>query len=472
MAGGAPFRHWIAGNAVEADASRWSLKVRPGDRREVLGEVPLDDVAGAQQAVQAARDAQPQWASLPGPARAQALNQWASAIEARTDELASVLSTEVGKPITEAKGEVGRCSMILRYFAGEAVREAGVVIPAQSPNALQYTVHDPLGVVAAITPWNFPLAIPLWKAAPALAFGNAVVLKVSELSPRTGELLAETSRVLPSGVFNVVQGDGAVGAALCNDEQVAAVTFTGSAAAGHKVAMACVARNAKFQCEMGGKNVAIVLDDANLDLAASLIAAGAMRYAGQKCTATSRVVIQDRVYDDVMARLQAAIDALPIGPESDPACAVGPLIDERAFQRVEGILAGAAREPMTGPLAYGFYVRPYVFSEVALDAPVAREEIFGPVLAAFRVASDDEALAIANDTPYGLSASVLTTSVTRAMPFVRGLQAGMVRVNGDTTGVDPHAPFGGLKGSSSHSREQGPAARDFFTEIRTIQINA
>lgn len=454
--------------------------LNPSNPEDVVALVPSgapDDVA---QAVAAAQDALGAWRALPGPVRAEHLHKWAEVIGGRREALAQAMCREVGKPIAEARGEVGRGEVILRYYAGEAVRQSGDVIPSQAPGALQLTLREPLGVVALITPWNFPFAIPLWKAAPALAFGNTVVLKPAEDSSVMGSLLAETAAQagMPAGVFNVVPGTGAaVGAALIAAPAVRAVSFTGSAAVGATVAGACAARNIRYQTEMGGKNVVIVAADADLDRAALLTAAGAMRYAGQKCTATSRAILLRPVADAFLAKLKTQVEALPLGPVDDPQSAVGPLINARARDRVSAAVKGAGafvtggHAPTEPRFQKGYFFSPTVVRDVAPDSPLATEEVFGPVLATFVVDDLEQALALANRTRYGLSASLFTRDLSSALQYMRRIEAGLVRVNGDTTGVDPHAPFGGLKGSSSGSREQGPAAREFYTEIKTVQIH-
>ncbi len=476
-------------------AARTILNRNPSDPEDVIAEAPAGDAAEAATAVAAGVGALAAWRGATGPARGEHLHRWAGAVAARQEEIAQAMTREVGKPIAEARGEAARCVAILRYYAGEAVRDVGEVIPAQAPGALQFTLRQPLGVVALITPWNFPAAIPMWKAAPALAFGNTVVLKPSEDAPHVATLLAETAAAaeLPAGVFNVLLGDGpGAGEPLLREPAVAAVSFTGSAAVGARVAAAAAARNLRYQTEMGGKNVAIVLADADLDLAAALTAGGAMRFAGQKCTATSRVVVARQVAEPFFARLRAQVEKLPLGPVTDPSAAVGPLIRERSRRFVAAAVAAAlsggdgggsggrhgARivcggpEPPADPrFACGWFFTPTVLAEVPEDATVAREELFGPVLAAFEAADLDEAIAIANRTPYGLSATLFTRDLASALSYVQRIEAGLVRVNGDTTGVDPHAPFGGVKGSSSGSREQGRAAREFFTEIKTVQVH-
>jgi alpha-ketoglutaric semialdehyde dehydrogenase len=483
--------------ARPAGAPRTILDRNPSDPEDVIAEAPAGDAADAAAAVAAGAGALAAWRGATGPARGEHLHHWAGAIAARQEEIAQAMTREVGKPIAEARGEAARCIAILRYHAGEAVRDVGEVIPAQAPGALQFTLRQPLGVVALITPWNFPAAIPLWKAAPALAFGNTVVLKPSEDAPHVATLLAETAAAaaLPAGVFNVLLGDGpGAGEPLLRELAVAAVSFTGSAAVGARVAAAAASRGLRYQTEMGGKNVAIVLADADLDLAAALTAGGAMRFAGQKCTATSRVVVARQVAEPFFARLRAQVEKLPLGPVTDPSAAVGPLIRERSRRFVAEAVAAAlsggggagdgsggrhgARivcggpEPPADPrFARGWFFTPTVLAEVPEDATVAREELFGPVLAAFEAADLDEAIAIANRTPYGLSATLFTRDLASALSYVQRIEAGLVRVNGDTTGVDPHAPFGGVKGSSSGSREQGRAAREFFTEIKTVQVH-
>jgi acyl-CoA reductase-like NAD-dependent aldehyde dehydrogenase len=475
---------FIGGAFAPSRGDAYAPDLNPSDSADVIAESPAGAAEDAALAVAAADAAAPAWRAATGPARAEHLHRWAAAVGARQEELAQAMAREVGKPIAEARGEAARCVAILRYYAGEAVREIGEVIPAQAAGALQFTLRQPLGVVALITPWNFPLAIPLWKAAPALAFGNTVVLKPSEEAPHAATLLAETAAAagLPAGVFNVVLGDGeSVGEPLLRDGRVAAVSFTGSAAVGARVAALAAARNLRFQTEMGGKNVAIVLPDADLDLAAALTAGGAMRYAGQKCTATSRVVVARAVVEPFLARLRTQVEALPLGPVTDPRAAIGPLIDAAARRRVEQAVRDAtdvrARvvcgggAPADPALARGHFLTPVVLAEVPEDAAAARDELFGPVLAAFAADDLDHAIALANRTAYGLSATLFTRDLASALSYIQRIEAGLVRVNGDTTGVDPHAPFGGVKGSSSGSREQGRAARDFYTEIKTVQIN-
>ena len=472
---------YVGGVFRSSDGSGFVEDVNPSEPSDVVARVPAGEPSDAAAAVEAAAAALPAWRAKTGPQRADALSAWSAAVDARREELAQAMAREVGKPITEARGEAARAVTILRYYAGEAVRSFGDLIPAQAPGALQFTMREPLGVVALITPWNFPLAIPLWKAAPALAFGNTVVLKPAEAASRVATMLAETARDagLPPGVFNVVLGSGSrIGASLIGHESVRAVSFTGSGKVGATVAAAAAARNIRYQTEMGGKNVVIVAPDADLDLAAALTVAGAMRYAGQKCTATSRAVVDRRVSEPFLRKLREQAAALVLGPVTDPAAGVGPVISREAKESIDRAVESATGRVHGGKLpgddswSRGYFCAPAIVESPGVDSTLAREELFGPVLATFEASDLDEAIALANRTAYGLSASIFTKDFKTGLAFVHRIEAGLVRINGDTTGVDPHAPFGGMKGSSSGSREQGPAARDFYTEIKTVQINA
>jgi acyl-CoA reductase-like NAD-dependent aldehyde dehydrogenase len=440
----------------------------PSDRNDLVFTQPVTSASELASVVDCAVEAAARWRKLTGPARADHLYRWGDAIAARNEELAQAIAREVGKPIGEARGEVARATVILRYYAGEAVRDVGEVIPAQTPDTLQFTVRDPLGVVALITPWNFPVAIPIWKAAPALAFGNGVVLKV------------QTARDagIPDGLFGTVSGAGEVGAALIDAPGVSGVSFTGSARVGALVAAAASRRNVPFQTEMGGKNAVIVLADADLQRAAMLTAAGAFRYAGQKCTATSRAIVDRRVATEFSRALASATAQLSLGPVVDAAAAVGPMITPEARDRVVAAIAASPAERLLGGELPsdanwdgGNWFAPVAYRVDSGAHALAQDELFAPVLAMIEVDGIDEAIDVANNSRYGLSASVFTSDLSAAMRYIRDIRVGLVRVNGDTTGVDPHAPFGGMKGSSSGSREQGRAARDFYTETRTVQVH-
>jgi aldehyde dehydrogenase (NAD+) len=378
--------------------------------------------------------------------------------------------------------------MILRYFAGEGLRAVGEVLPSVNPHTLFFTERVPLGVVGLITPWNFPVAIPLWKTAPALIYGNTVVLKPSELSPYTAHLLTEVLQQagLPAGVFNLVQGGRTSGQALIEARGLNGISFTGSSATGKAIARVCVERGLRYQLEMGGKNPVIVLEDANLDQAVELTVQGAMKSAGEKCTATSRAIVVESVADEFTRRVVARVQQLEVGPGTQSEYYLGPLISQQAQDNVlhnlEKAQAAGARLLSGGAftddvlqqrpeLAHGHYLQPTVLDNVQPSMEIAQEEVFGPVLGILRVPDFEAALQVANDVAYGLSASIFTRDLDKALRFAREIEAGLVRINGETAGVEPQAPFGGMKGSSSYSREQGQAAKEFYTQIKTISID-
>jgi aldehyde dehydrogenase (NAD+) len=473
--------HFIAGADAPDRGGQVRERYNPADRGDLTARFPIADPETVHDAVSSASNAFDAWRRLPGPVRGEHLHRWAEALSARSATLAELITREVGKPAGEARGEVARAVAICRYYAGEAVREVGEVIPAQTTDTLQYTLRDPLGVVALITPWNFPVAIPLWKAAPALAFGNTVVIKPSELSPAVSRGLVATAvdAGLPPGVFNLIFGDGTTGDALTRHPGVNAISFTGSQRVGQRVSQVGAERNIRTQCEMGGKNVVIVAADADLERAARFTAAGAFRYAGQKCTATSRLIVVEAVAEEFLRQLEAATVALQLGPADHPASAVGPLISADAHQRVMASMKAAPAPTLFEiPLPQGDYwqagnwLTPRALRLDGANHPLAREELFAPVLGVMVADDLEHVIEMANDTTFGLSASLFTRDLRTAFDYVRRIEVGLVRVNGDTTGVDLHAPFGGLKSSSSGGREQGRAARDFYTEIRTIQIHA
>ncbi len=464
-------KHFIGGEFTTGGDGLLN-SINPAQPSQVLGQAYQGTRVQVDLAAQKAGEAQGAWRKETGPARSALLHAWGDKIAARQEELAQAVATEVGKPIGEARGEVQRCVAILRYYAGEAIRPVGEVIPSLTPGALQYSLQEPLGVVGLITPWNFPLAIPLWKAAPALAVGNAVILKPSEHSPWCAQLLAETA--LEAGVgaqFQVVQGAGSAGKALVEHPMVKAISFTGSDRTGSAISVACAQINKKFQTEMGGKNVAIILADADLGQAANLVAGGAMRFAGQKCTATSRVIVDSKVKGAFVDELKKAIDALPVGSPLEAATAIGPVISRESQTRIASSLNGGERIYEGATLNEGFFVAPMVVGGIDENHDLAQNELFGPVLTLLEADSFDQAIQIANNTRFGLSASLCTRDLSAALKYIDQIQAGMVRVNADTTGVDPHAPFGGYKGSSSGTREQGEVAKEFYTQIKTVQIN-
>lgn len=475
--------NWIGGEWVPSSSGETREIRNPSNVDDVVGVVAWstpDDVAAA---VQAAQDAFRSWKNLPGPSRARFLSKAAKILAARLEETAQLLSREQGKPIGEARGEVQRGVDLLEYYAGEGWRSIGEVIPSAAPDTFMYTVREPLGVVGVITPWNFPLAIPLWKSCPALIYGNTVVFKPAADAPLTGLVVAEifAEAGLPPGVFNVVTGSGSqLGDALINQDAVKAVTFTGSDVVGAHIAKLATARGIKYQLEMGGKNAAIVLADADLDKAADIVISGAMRFAGQKCTATSRAIVERSVMEAFTEKVVERAKSLAIRPATDDEAYLGPVVNqsqrEKILSYIEAGKAGEGRLVCGGGIPQGelyekgYFVEPTVFVDVRPDAKIAQEEIFGPVLALVPADDARQAIEIANNVPYGLSASLFTNDLTAAMRYVRDIEVGMVRVNAETAGVELQAPFGGYKASSSYSREQGRAAIEFFTQTKTVTI--
>ena len=448
--------------------------VNPHAPADVLGEWEAAGSDGADAAVGRALKAAPGWRDTPGAARAKALGDAATALEQRAGEVTDLVIREVGKPVSEARGEVARGVAILRYYAQAALAPDGETLPASDPDQLLFARHVPVGVTALLTPWNFPVAIPLWKAAPSLAYGNATLLKPSSAAAATALLLSEIiGPFLPAGVFQVVLGGAGTARPLVDHPGVAAVSFTGSSEVGRDISARAAARGCRVQAEMGGQNPSVVLADADLDRAAATIAYAAMGYAGQKCTATSRVIVAGEVYPQFRDALAAAVEALGVVDPADPKTLVGPVIDDGSRASALAAVASSGGRVLTGgkPLDEpGFYLAPTLVELDEPAGPLATEEVFAPVAALIRAGSADEAVAIANAVRYGLVASVFTSDLSQALRLSRRLEAGMVRVNAPTSGVDFNAPFGGSKESSYGPREQGQAARAFYTESQTVLI--
>jgi acyl-CoA reductase-like NAD-dependent aldehyde dehydrogenase len=429
-------------------------------------------------AVQHAAAAGREHRALPAAARAEALSRAADAVAADAADLSQLICREVGKPITEASGEVARAVAILRFFAQVCLDPEGESYPAADARSLLVTRRAPRGVVGLITPWNFPVAIPVWKLAPALAYGNACVWKPSQLAPacaaRLGELLAS---VLPQNVVQLVQGDGETGSALVAHPQVAAVSFTGSERVGRSVAVRLAERGAAAQCEMGGQNAAIVLRDADLEAAATMVAWAAMGYAGQKCTATSRIICERPVYDAMRDAVVAAVEHLVVEHPQDAACQVGPLITSAARDAALAAVdrgRSAGGRVLAGGRAIadgGSYLQPTVIELEDETAELAQEEVFAPVCALLSADDAEHAAEIANGVRQGLSTAVYTRDLDRVLVLARALDTGLVRINQPTSGVDLHVPFGGEKASGYGPREQGRAAREFYTTTRTVLIS-
>ncbi len=456
-------------------------KHSPWRPSEVTGTYPASGAGDAQAAVDAAAAAFPSWAGLPAPARAAFFFKAADAIEARVERIAQDMTAEMGKPLREARMEAARAAAILRYSAGEAYRPAGEVYEPSVANQTLYTRRRPLGVVGLITPWNFPVAIPVWKLAPALIYGNTVVLKLGYEAPRTGLHIAEcfAEAGLPPGVLNVLTGAGSTaGAELVRNPAVRALSFTGSVAVGHAVRNEATARNCRVQLELGGHNPLLVMADAELDRAVEGTFAGAFWSAGQKCTATRRVYAHESVYDAFREQLLARIAAANVGDPADPGTEVGPVVNAGSMEEIlaavqrgvsDGgtILAGGERADDEG-----YLIAPTLLEGVPDGSYLSCQEVFGPVTSLYRFATLDEALERANAVEFGLSAAVYTRDLHTVQRFANELQAGILHVNSQTAGADVHVPFGGLKGSAWGPHEQGRAALEFYTETVTVYQDA
>ncbi len=458
--------------------------VNPADADDVVAEAPASTSAEAASACQAALDAFEGWRSTPAPVRGQLLYRVQRRMEQRQQELAEALTREEGKTIGEARGEVQRATNVVEFFAGEARRITGETIPSELPHNFCYTLKQPVGPVGLITPWNFPVAIPIWKMAPALVSGNTVVFKPATLTPLTASLIAEIFDQcgLPPGVLNVVYGGGReVGDTIVRHPAIQAVSFTGSNDVGIGLYGAAAARGIKCQCEMGGKNPIVVLEDADLDLAVESTVQGAFGSTGQRCTATSRAVVVDAVASEFLDRHEARTASLVVGNGLHPLTNVGPSVDERQMQTVleyvetgrhEGarLVRGGDRLTDNGR-DRGWFVSPAIFDRVDPNMRIAQEEIFGPVLSLIRVPDARAALAAANNVRFGLSASVYTRDVAAMFRFVDRLEAGIIHVNSPTVGGEAHIPFGGMKATGVGLREMGRVAIDFYTELKVVYVD-
>jgi aldehyde dehydrogenase (NAD+) len=469
-------------NGQSVDSSDQNLDINPSNVTDVVGTFARGSRADVDRAVAAARHAFRTWSRTTPQERFDVLDRAGSEILARKDELGRLLAREQGKPLADGIGEAARAGAIFKFFAGEAVRLTGEKVDSVRPGIEVEVTREPLGVVAAITPWNFPLAIPAWKLAPALAFGNCVVFKPAELAPASPWSIVDVLQRagLPPGVLNLVMGPGAsLGAALAGSPDVDAVTFTGSQEVGPSVAELAVKTGARVQLEMGGKNPLVVLDDADLPTAVSVAVNGAFFQAGQRCTASSRLIVTEGIHDRFVAAMVERMKTLVIDDALKAGTEIGPVVDDRQLQknleyveigRREGgtLVAGGERLKRA---ADGYYMAPAIFTDTSPAMRINREEIFGPVAAVIKVKDYAEALAVANDTPFGLSAGIVTTSLKHARHFVRNAESGLVMVNLPTAGLDYHVPFGGRKRSSYGPREQGSYAKEFYTIVKTAYLN-
>ncbi|CAM4250449.1 Aldehyde dehydrogenase family protein [Comamonas aquatilis] len=466
---------WTAGKS-------YAPNLNPSDLSDVIGEYAQGDASDVEAAVAAATAAFPAWSTSGIQARSDVLDKIGSEILARKEELGDLLAREEGKTRAEGIGEVARAGQIFKFFAGECLRLAGESLPSVRPGIGVEITREPIGVVGLITPWNFPIAIPAWKIAPALAFGNCVVLKPADMVPGSAWALADIIQRsgIPVGVFNLVMGRGRViGEALVQHPGIAAISFTGSVGVGRGIAAACVASGKKVQLEMGGKNPQVVLDDADLAQAVELSAQSCFYSTGQRCTASSRLIVTDKIYPAFVEALQARMAKIKVGDARAAGTDIGPVVSQAQLEqdlsyveiaKAEGavLASGGGRVAChTGSGKQGFFMQPALLVDTEAGMRINREEVFGPVASVIRVSGYEEALAVANDTEFGLSAGIATTSLKYATHFKRHSQAGMVMVNLPTAGVDYHVPFGGRKGSSYGPREQGRYAQEFYTTVKT-----
>lgn len=472
------YRNLIAGDWVESTES--IRNINPSDTNDLIGEFAVASIAQVKEAARAARYAFPAWARSTAQVRSDILLAASDEILARRAELGELLSREEGKTLAEGIGEVVRAGQIVRFFAGEVLRIRGERLPAVRPGVDIDVTREPVGLVGIITPWNFPVAIAAWKIAPALAYGNCVLFKPSELTPALGWSLVDifARAGVPAGVLSLVMGDGpSVGAGMI--DEVDAVSFTGSAPTGRIIAQRAIAGMKRVQLEMGGKNPLVVLDDADLEVAAEAAVNGAFVQTGQRCTASSRLIVTENIHDRFVAAVLDRMRALTIDHALKPGTQVGPVIDRRQMEKNMSYLGigqaeGAVKHggDSLNRETPGFYMAPALFVDADNVMRISREEIFGPIASVIRVKDYDEALATANDTEFGLSAGICTTSLKYARHFQRNAEAGLTMVNLATAGLDYHVPFGGRKASSYGPREQGSYAAEFFTVVKTSYLNA
>jgi alpha-ketoglutaric semialdehyde dehydrogenase len=477
------YKNFIHNEWVDSESHETIKSTSPMNKEEVVGYVQKSTKNDLEKAIQSAHKAKKTWRKIGQAQRGQYLFKVADILEKNLHDIAETMTREMGKTLPEAKGETARGVAILRYYAGEGMRKEGDVIPSSDCDALMFTKRTPLGVVGVITPWNFPVAIPIWKIAPALVYGNTVVFKPATDAAVTAAKVIDcfAQAGLPEGVLNFVTGSGSIiGQGLIDHPLLNAITFTGSENAGQKVAQSAAARGIKFQLEMGGKNPLIVTKDADLDSAVEAAISGGFRSTGQKCTASSRVIVESVVYESFKEKLVEEISKITVGNGLNEGVWMGPCASESQFNSVKkyieigkeegAVLVTGGGELKGDEFDKGYYISPTVFENVKPEMRIAQEEIFGPVITLINAKDLEEAIEIANDTKYGLSASIFTTNINALLEFMDEIEAGLVRINAESAGVELQAPFGGMKASSTGSREQGEAAKEFYTAIKTIFI--
>ena len=479
------YRSYIAGKWIDSTSGKRVPNINPADTRDIIGESEQATREETRQAIEAAYAAFKDWRQTPAPARGRILMKAVRLLEDQKEELAQMLTREEGKTISEARGEVTRGTNVVEFCAGETRRNNGETIASELPANFAYTIKQPHGVVGLITPWNFPVAIPLWKIAPALAAGNTIVFKPATNTPATAVRLMEifTEAGVPAGVMNLVLGSGGeVGDELARHAAVRAIAFTGSTEIGLKLYEQIARRGIPFQAEMGGKNPVVVLEDCDIDLAVEHTANGAFGSTGQRCTAGSRAIVQSSIADEFVEKIVKRAKSYKLGAGADASTDIGPSVDEHQFDTVlkymgigkeDGakLMCGGGRALGDG-LEHGYFVEPTVFDNVTPDMRIFREEIFGPVLGISRVQNLDEAMKLANDTEYGLSSSVFSNDYNSITRFVEEIESGMTHINSPTTGGEAHIPFGGIKGSGIGPREQGSTSLDFYSEMKVVYVDA
>ena len=476
--------NFIGGKWYLSTSARNAQNINPANTDDILGTIRQATRHEARSAVEAAASAFRGWRATPAPARGRIVAKAARLLEENKEELAQLLTREEGKTIAESRGELQRAINVAEFCAGESRRMNGETIPSELPLNFAYTIKQPLGVVACVTPWNFPIAIPIWKIAPALVAGNTVVFKPASITPATAVRLTTLFEEagIPPGVLNLVIGSGSeAGDEIINHPAVKAISFTGSNGVGIRLYEQASRRGAKVQCEMGGKNPVVILEDADMDLAVESTAQGAFGSSGQRCTATSRAIVMDQVADEFVERLAKRAESMRIGPGDDPTTEMGPCVDESQFNTVldyinigreDGATLVCGGERATGDgLDKGYFVHPTIFDHVTPDMRIAREEIFGPVLSVLRVKDFEKAMEVANDCEYGLSSSIFSNDASRIFRFVDDIETGMTHINSPTTGGEAHIPFGGSKGTGIGDREQGSTALDFYTELKVVYVD-
>lgn len=478
------YQNYIGGEWIDSTSGQTYPVANPAHTGQVVGNFQSSLPQDAENAVAAAHEATKVWGTMPAPQRGAILFKALEIMGRRADEMARAITIEEGKPIADAMGEVKRAMNIIEYAAGEGRRLFGYTTPSELPDTVAYTMKRPLGVVALITPWNFPLAIPAWKLAPCLIAGNTVVYKPASSTPLSAVKLVEIFEEagLPPGVLNLITGPGgSVGNTLVEDPRVGGISFTGSTPVGTAITARASELLKKVQCEMGGKNAAIILNDADLDKAVPGVVQGAFGSTGQRCTATSRAIVEDGIYDDFMDELIKQTTALTIGDGLDETKDVAPLSSKNQLDTVleyigigteEGArLTFGGHQLQDGEFADGYYVEPTIFTDVKPDMQIAQEEIFGPVLSVFKASDITDAVNISNSVEFGLSSSVYTKDLTQAYQYINTAHTGMVHVNAPTLGGEVHLPFGGLGSSGIGQREQGTEGFDFFSETITVYID-